>query len=1157
MKRTTCSLLRAMVCGLFLLFALGTANAQFKAGIQGTVTDTAGGLVPEAKVTLTNTETAKAQEVTASGEGFYRFTGLPPGKYTLEVEKAGYKKKLFENVTVNAESVQGVDVALEPGEVSATVTVTQDQAALLETENANIDKSISTQEIRVLPQTGRDPYELLRLTPGIFGDAARSGGGGAANLPNMTGPGGTAGDRLIFQTENVPQISANGQRVSANNFQIDGTSVNSQTHGGGAVITPNQESVKEVRVIANNYSAEFGRNSGAQVLTVSQNGTNNFHGSLFLKNNSPGLNAFNKYGGVNNAKPVRNNQHYNQFGGSIGGPLWLPRFGEGGPSVWGGKDHAWFFFSFEGLRNRTVGSFNGFVETAEYRQLVTSLRSGSVTGNILAAPGIAPRIVGVIPITCVAAGFNAGNCRQVTGGLDIGSPAGAAGQYLNVGSPGGGFDNVPDVLFAQIATPNSSEGRQFAPRIDLKLTDKDSIAISSYFSFFHAIQSDTDIGGGARPMADVETKPSNYFAMLTYNRTISSTLFNEARVNFTRFAFDEVKSSSNTNFGIPRIEIETLPFARIKFGAPWSETTPGIFAENTFEVRDTLRKSAGNHGLSFGGEWRQEQDNNNLIGGARPLFTFGGLFNFANSTPLFYQINADPRTGGPPKAQRFFRNNNYAFFAQDDWKVKPNFTLNLGMRWEYFGPLTEKEGRISNLVLGPNGLTDARIVVSDRLYPPDKNNFAPRLGFAWSPNKLIGVNTESKLVIRGGAGIAYNRIPTVLFANSRGNPPFMARYTICCGTNNEFSTPFADGQILYALGLNNTPFSYPANPALILTFNPTTGIPTNTQAGVKEVEIWGAPAKVATPYVYTYSLEGQYSLPAKLTAIVGYQGSASRKLVRIVNERFEFTNNNFFAKNVFFPTPDTTASFNALLATLSRRFSQGFNFDANYRWSKSIDIVSSEEVGAPTNPTYPLDVRQERGPSDYDVRHSFVASALWELPIFRHRKDAVGNLLGGWQLSGIGTYHTGFPWTPVVGGCASTRGPSLCPGRPVAYFGGAGNDTSNSAFITGSNFTGGGARFFSTADPGLRLPGVGRNSFRGPNYRNIDLSLAKQFGLSGLLGEASSFEIKTNFFNAFNLLNLQPFQFNSISTQVQNPNFGRSERGLSGRVIEIQGRLRF
>ena len=299
MNRTTSACVRVIMCGLFLLLALGTANAQFKGGIQGTVTDTAGGLVPEAKLTLTNTETGKTQETIASDEGFYRLSGLPPGKYKLAVEKAGYKQKVFDNVTVDAEAVQGIDVALDAGEVSATVTISDETATVLETENANVAKAITTQEVRTLPQFGRDPYELTRLTPGVFGDAARGGAGGAVNLPNQSGPGGS--NRSIFQTENQPQISANGQRVSANDFQIDGTSVNSLTWGGAAVITPNQESVKEVRVIANSYSAETGRNSGAQILTVSQNGTNQFHGSLFLKNNSPGLNAFNKYGGVNNA----------------------------------------------------------------------------------------------------------------------------------------------------------------------------------------------------------------------------------------------------------------------------------------------------------------------------------------------------------------------------------------------------------------------------------------------------------------------------------------------------------------------------------------------------------------------------------------------------------------------------------------------------------------------------------------------------------------------------------------------------------------------------------------------------------------------------------------------------------------------------------------
>jgi outer membrane receptor protein involved in Fe transport len=1145
MNRTIFSLVRVITCGLFLMFAVGAANAQFKAGIQGTVTDNAGGLVPEAKVTLTNTETGKTQEATASGEGFYRISGLSPGKYKLTVEKAGFKQKVFDNVVVSAEAIQGIDVALEPGDVSATVTVTQETAQTLETENANVDKAITTQEVRSLPQFGRDPYELLRLTPGVFGDSARGGTGGAISLPNTAGPGGS--NRSIFQTENQPQISANGQRITSNNYQIDGTSVNSLTNGGAAVITPNQESVKEVRVIANVYSAEYGRNSGAQILTVSQNGTKQFHGSLFLKNNSPGLNAINKYGGPNGAPGIRVNQHLNQFGGSVGGP------------IWSGKNRAFFFFSYEGLRSNNTDTVNAFIETAQFRQAVISGRPGSIAAKILSDPGISPRVVSVIPATCAFAGFNAANCTQLANGLDIGRLAGAQGQYISFGDlSGGGPDGIPDIQFAQLAVPTTSRGNQFNPRIDVNLTSKDTLTFSSYISRFKGVGADA--AGRSRPMGDITTAPQNLFGMLTWARTISSNKTNELRFNATRFSFNEIASSTGTNFGIPRIEIETLPFDRIRFGAPWAETTPGIFSENTFEFRDTFRWVRGNHGWSFGGERRWEQDNNDLSGGSRPLYTFAGLFNFANDAPLFYQINADPRTGGPAQSKRSFRSSTDAFFAQDDWKLRPNLTVNLGLRWEYFAPLTEKNGILSNLILGPAGqeLTGAKLAIVKSLYPADLNNFAPRLGFAYSPNfgeKFHGLLNESKFVLRGGFGIAYNRIPLLEFANTRGNPPFFARYAICCGTSaSDFSTPFNGGQILYALGANNSPFSYPTNPALSITFN-ANGIP--NLANGAAVEIWGAPAKVPTPYVYTYSLEGQYSLPAKLTAEVGYQGSRSRKLIRLVNENFFFSGSGTFS-NILFPTPDTNASYDALIARLTRRFSGGFQFDATYRFAKSTDVVSYDGPTANTNPTYPLDVRQEVGPSDYDVRHNFVASGLWELPILRNRHDAVGSILGGWQLSGILTAHTGFPWTPVVGQCISTRGPSICPVRPVSYVGGAGTGTSNNAFITGSNFPGGGPAFFSTAAPvGFQLPGIGRNSFRGPRYFDIDMAVSKKFGLSHLLGEGRFFEIKANFFNVFNLLNLQPFNFNSPSTQVQNALFGRAERGLAGRVIEFQGRFQF
>src|SRR5215203_5395008 len=247
-RRKLSALLHAALCALFLMTLTATARAQFRAAVQGTVTDQSGAVVPEATLTLKNNETGRVQTVSSGDEGFYRISELPPGIYTLTVEKAGFKRTSFESLVVNAEQVQGLDVVLTAGEVAETVTVTSGSQVTLDTESANVNKAITTQEVRQLPQFGRDPYELARLTPGVFGDGGRGGAGGAVNLPNQSGPGGS--NRGIFQTENQPQISANGQRISANNYQIDGTSVNSLTFGGAAVVTPNQESVKEVRVIA-------------------------------------------------------------------------------------------------------------------------------------------------------------------------------------------------------------------------------------------------------------------------------------------------------------------------------------------------------------------------------------------------------------------------------------------------------------------------------------------------------------------------------------------------------------------------------------------------------------------------------------------------------------------------------------------------------------------------------------------------------------------------------------------------------------------------------------------------------------------------------------------------------------------------------------------
>lgn len=1151
------TVIRIFSVGFFAVLMLGlaaTSKAQFRAGVQGTVTDVTGAVLTGATVTLTSKETGRIQQVQASEGGFYRFSNLAPGSYTLTAENAGFKKTT-QDVTVRAEEVQGFDLALSPGDVSETVLVTGATEQPLKTENANVDRAITTQEVLRLPQFGRDPYELARLTPGVFGQGARASGGGAVNLPNTTGPGGSS--TSIFQAENQVPISANGQRVSANNFQLDGVSTNSLNHGGAAVITPNQEAVKEVRVLSSAYSAEYGRNSGAQILVVSQNGTNEYHGSGFFKYNNPGLNSFNKLGTTIGASgfgpPVRVENRFRQFGGSFGGPLHLPRFGEGGPAYFSGKNRLFFFASYEGLREDAMNFSNQYVETAQFRQLISSQRANGVTAQVLGSQGMTPRIAAVLPVGCGDFGNDPNRCRVVPGGLDIGGLVGQIGQYA-AGPTNNSFDGIPDIQFAQIFLPRSTEGNQYNARIDYT-RGSNTFAFSTFITRLQTLASDSD--GQGRPGGDIFFEPDNRSATLTWIRILSPTLINEARINATRFYTDQVASLSNTNLGVPRVEVEGfLPAgARIRFGAPRGENTPAIFAQNTYEFRDTLTWARGSQAFKFGAEVRREQNNSNAVGGARPVFSFVGLFNLANDTPVFEAITTDPNTGLPVDNQRYLRSNVFAFFVQDDWKVKPHLTVNLGLRYEYFSPLREKRGKLTNFVLGPNFLRDARVEVREELYEPDRNNFAPRLGFAYSPAWFS--EARDRLVVRGGFGIAYNRTPTAVINNVRGNPPFFARNSPCCGFPG---SPFAPGptglpRILYAVSRDGSIFGYPTAAGLRQGVNPET----NQVIGTN-VEVYGTTQELPNAYVYTYSLETQAELPYNLTGTLGYQGSAGRKLIRIVpyHHIYPSTGAQLPFDPIFIITPDVNTSYNAMNARLTHRLSRGLQFDAQYRWSKSIDTLSFEGPGFVTNQTFPQDQSQERGPSDYDVRHYFNLSALYELPFFRNRTGLARTLLDGWQINSIISAHSGFSWTPMtrLPSLISPGGRRLSPIRPVAYLGGNLDDTDDDAFTRPEgNFPGGGRRYFNITGS-VERPGIGRNTFRGPDYFNVDASLVKRTYLP-FINEGAYLDLRANFFNAFNLLNLENFAFGGGGTIIEDANFGRSPRGLAGRVVELQARISF
>jgi hypothetical protein len=1171
---------------LLLLLAVVVAApawAQYGAGIQGTVLDKSGAAVVGATVTATDEATGIIHTDNTNASGYYRISALTPGRYTVTVEAQGFKKSSTAGVVVEAELMRGLDVTVQLGQAQETVTVTE-QSQALETEDATISGTISSQEVQDLPAINRDPYELIRLSPGIMGDGARLGDGRSAGFPNGAGGnGGSAGpggsNTAIFQVENQQPISANGMRVTSNDYLVDGVSVNSLQWGGAAVITPSIESVQEITVLTNDYDASDGRSSGAHIKTITKGGTNSFHGGGVFLYHDPNFNAFNKFGGFDVGSGftprIRDEDAFRQFAGTLGGPII--------------RNKLFFFFNYEGLRARNTTFENDWVETPQLDSLILGDRAGTPVATILQQTGLAPRIKQLLPTDCTLWIQASQPCAVVIGGIDIGSPFSTYGNYnpsFTGGDPaqfvGGGLDGSPDLQFAQTALPASTVGNQYNIRADYN-SGKNLFSANTYLTFYNTLGADS--GAQGRPSADFGTKNFSPSGFLSWVRTINSSMLNEARFNFTRYAFNGITSNPQVNFAIPRVEIQGLPLPggqRIRYGAPQGDTSPGILAQNTYSFRDVLSKVMGNKAWKFGFEYNREQDNDALIGGARPDQVFQGFWNFANGTPIFEAIEVNPLTGGAPTTRgQYYRSSIYGVFVQNDWKVRPNLTVNLGLRWEYYTPPTEANGHLTNFVPTNdpvNGLANGVEINPSQQWNRTWSNFGPRLGFAWSPTMY-----NNRVVFRGGFGIAYDRFDDNVFNNTRNNPPFVANYGICCGTEaTGFGTPFVGGQIAFNTGTSNDPRSYPANPVLITPLDPSNGLPT-ILPNQSAPNIYANPPNMSTPYTYLYSLQMQQTMTKDWVLTLGYQGSTGRHLTRIKNLAQFYPIPNKNVSQVYTFTPDTNSSFNALNAQLEHRFHAGFTANVAYTYSKSIDQLSAEGPGFTTNQTYPIDDATERGPSDYDATHNFRAFAVWDLPIFRTRKDFLGKVVGGWQLNGIYQFHSGFPWTPVASNiCPVIGATNLCPIRPIAYNGNAGDNHETSAFLppTAGNFPqAAGAAAAGDQNPYFTLqtsgttpdfPGIGRNTFRGPRYQSTDLTISKEFGLPSMkfLGEAAKIQLRMTAYNAFNKLNLAPFTFGSNSTVVSffnngsgvpvaNPLFGTAINGLSGRVLELQGRISF
>jgi hypothetical protein len=951
---------------------------------------------------------------------------------------------------------------------------------------------------------------------------------------------------------------------------VDGVSVNSLDWGGAATITPNEESIKEVRVTSNSYDAQYGRTSGAQVELVSQNGTNQYHGSLFLKIDRPGLNAKQREFGQGIGAVTRVEDRFNQYGGSVGGPII--------------KNRLFAFFSYETLRLNSTEINTNWAETPQF---LSQGAPGSIAASLLSFPGEGTAINSIAPKPCEAAGFTTGvDCNPIgpngSQGLDIGSPL--VGQPLGTQDPtfgaantpfgvGGGLDGIPDIAFVQTTNPTQLTATQYNGRVDFQLTHNDLITFSMYW-----VPNDkTSFNGNPRPANLWHSDRLNSSGALLWQHTFTPTLINEARFNVSRWYFDELASNPQNPFGLTQ-DVLNNPLGSIGgFTFIFGANGPGIFYKTSYNFHDGLTKVFGRHTLKVGFDLYRDQNTDVSAGGALPQYFFRNLWDFTNDAPIQENATFNPTTGALTQTRHYIRSNSYAGYIQDDFKVRPTFTLNIGLRYEFFGPIYEKFGNLDVAQLGPVGtpLSGASVRVGGDLYNSSYNNLGPQIGFAWSPSSLPLTRQQmnNRLVIRGGFGIGYSRSEQAIFLNGRGNPPLVA-------SDNLFGS-----NILYAPSSDPHDFNgYPVNPNTIVAFDPATNLP----ASGAPVSLVGFDKDLPTPVTYRYSLGTQYDLGHNWIFSVGYQGSLSRHYTRNQNLNLTFFQDlNPQIQNFQRFTNDSNGSYNALLTEIQHRFSNTFSIDAQYTFSKAEDNQSGDFHGDFDQGVYPFNRQADFAPADFDVRHNFKLYGVWT-PRFFHGDHAwMEKILGGWTITGIFNAHTGFPFTPFynvqVLGTAGGNTCSLvyensgfCTVRPAAYLGGAGSDMSNAGFEAGSsNFPNPSTSYFTPPDltaggipPG---PGVARNSFRGPRYSQIDATLGKAFGLPNMrvLGENAKIDIRANFYNLFNQLNLAPLSSQNIGTIQVNPalgtqtvsgpngQFGVATNALAGRVIEGQIRFSF
>ena len=1130
---------------LIILSAPAAFGQTERGTIVGTVTDENGSAVPNATVTVTNLGNRTSHTLTTNSEGGYSAPFLTPGSYEVSATAASFSRSVVSDVVVSVGARARVNVTLKVGEVTETVEVTS-ETPQLQTENASIGQVITGQQLSDLPSANRNIYTFLSL------DSTVNGVG--VNTSNAE----------IFRVESGGTMSIGGTRPSSVTFKIDGQANNDPTFGT-PTITPSLDTVKEFQLQNNAYSAEF--EGITQVNIASKSGTSQFHGSLFEFAQNAFFQPRNPNAPIGaDGKRGKNKLNYNQFGGTVGGPVWVPGFGEGGPLFV--KDRTFFFFSYEGLRNLQRNLAFGRVLTQAER---SGDFSAGLGGCIMSGGNPVPILNpdGTPSGECVRAGqifdpattaanplfdpnqaqspFNPQFIRQPFANNQI--PANrlnpTAQALINAVQPLPNFTSASDLNFAGPAG-NNFINNQFSIRIDHKISESDNL----YGRY--TWQDNQRDGEAVLPFQQKDLVGQGKVFNSVWTHIFTSSMVNELRLGYVQGDYgDSISEIDPTPFGINNTGLNTLPGLFLTAGGTlnYGGFTASILetTQKTYQVANNFSILWGRHNIKTGFKADHNRFTNIDRIQSNGILSFNGLFSVANSSlganasrpnsmVDFLLGNVSSQSLNVPRSARL-RNTPTAFYFQDDWRVTPRLTVNLGLRYEIHQPFREEglggrrvdltgDGKL--LVADPMvaQLADSPLVeccTSKRVVDTDKNDFAPRVGIAYSPFK--GDST----VIRAGYGLFYSDTSQffhwLYYVPLRGGSytPSVSNFTTPSAT---FNDPFP---------ISN--FTPPGGSGIFI------GIPTGVN-----------PEAVNNQPLVSISALGPYKTPQSHQWSIGFQRELMRNMVLDVSYKGALTKNLpvqwFFNQPSFSDTPTNfqsldpaanpylrrpfnnfsitsnivanvlEAEYNALTIKVDKRYSEGYGFLSTYTWSKSIDqgaevfSLGQNHAFLPNN----QDFDAGRGVSLLDIPHRWVASGVYDLPfgrgkMFLNQGGVVNALLGGWRLSGIFTIQSGQPFSPYL----LTNAGHTNTGVPVVERGNFGNTApfTDAEWEAALDAWESGQRLFIIRPDAIDLnyTGLGnipRNAFRYLFTRRLDLSLAKVTRISETVG----FELRFDMFNA-------------------------------------------